>query len=49
MYDIRRIPRWLTGFLDHMLSAFAKHGRLNLTLHCKGDLHIARGGTPSYP
>jgi len=28
------------GFLDHMLSAFAKHGRLNLTLYCKGDLHI---------
>eukprot|EP00667_Euglena_gracilis_P021829 EG_transcript_24054 len=28
------------GFLDHMLSAMAKHGRLNLTLRCKGDLHI---------
>ena len=28
------------GFLDHMLSAFAKHGRLDLSLRCRGDLHI---------
>lgn len=28
------------GFLDHMLHAMAKHGHLDLTLKCKGDLHI---------
>ncbi len=28
------------GFLDHMLSTLAKHARLDLTLSCKGDLHI---------
>lgn len=28
------------GFLDHMLSALAKHGRLDLRLRCKGDLHV---------
>lgn len=28
------------GFLDHMLSALAKHGRFTLRLRCKGDLHI---------
>ena len=28
------------GFLDHMLTALAKHSRVNLTLTCKGDLHI---------
>jgi len=28
------------GFLDHMLSALAKHARFDLKLHCKGDLHI---------
>ena len=28
------------GFLDHMLCALAKHGRLDLTLKCKGDLEI---------
>jgi len=28
------------GFLDHMFHALAKHGRFDLTLHCKGDLHI---------
>ncbi|CAM9148258.1 unnamed protein product [Chrysoparadoxa australica] len=28
------------GFLDHMFHALAKHGRLDITLHCKGDLHI---------
>ncbi len=28
------------GFLDHMLTALARHGRLDLTLHCKGDLEI---------
>jgi len=28
------------GFLDHMLTALSKHGRIDLTLSCKGDLHI---------
>jgi imidazoleglycerol phosphate dehydratase HisB len=28
------------GFLDHMLTALAKHGRFDLELTCKGDLHI---------
>src|SRR5262249_18356635 len=28
------------GFYDHMLTAFARHGRFDLTVHAKGDLHI---------
>jgi imidazoleglycerol phosphate dehydratase HisB len=28
------------GFLDHMLTALAKHARFDLRLECKGDLHI---------
>lgn len=28
------------GFLDHLLSALARHGRFDLTLRCEGDLHI---------
>ncbi len=28
------------GFLDHLLTALAKHARLDLVLRCKGDLHI---------
>lgn len=28
------------GFLDHMLTALSKHGRIDLTLSCKGDLHV---------
>ena len=28
------------GFLDHMISQLAKHGRFNITLKCVGDLHI---------
>src|SRR5690554_5125340 len=28
------------GFFDHMLTAFAMHGRFDLKVHCKGDLHI---------
>lgn len=28
------------GFLDHMLTLFAKHGRFDMTLSCKGDVHV---------
>jgi imidazoleglycerol-phosphate dehydratase len=28
------------GFFDHMLTALAKHGALDLELSCKGDTHI---------
>lgn len=28
------------GFLDHMLELFARHGLFDLTLTCKGDLHV---------
>lgn len=28
------------GFLDHMLAQLARHGRLDLALRCRGDLHI---------
>ncbi|MEM7623031.1 MAG: imidazoleglycerol-phosphate dehydratase HisB [Planctomycetota bacterium] len=28
------------GFLDHMLSALAKHARIDIRLRCEGDLHI---------
>lgn len=28
------------GFLDHMLEALAKHARFDLTVRCKGDLHV---------
>jgi imidazoleglycerol phosphate dehydratase HisB len=28
------------GFLDHMLTSFAKHARFDLHLRCKGDLDI---------
>jgi imidazoleglycerol-phosphate dehydratase len=28
------------GFLDHLLTAFARHGRLDLVVKCEGDLHI---------
>jgi imidazoleglycerol-phosphate dehydratase len=28
------------GFLDHMLTALARHGMFDLTLRAKGDLHI---------
>lgn len=27
-------------FLDHLLSALGKHARFNLSLRCRGDLHI---------
>ncbi len=28
------------GFLDHMLTLFARHGRFDLKLSCKGDLDV---------
>jgi imidazoleglycerol-phosphate dehydratase len=28
------------GFLDHMLILFAKHGRFNLEVNCKGDVEV---------
>jgi imidazoleglycerol-phosphate dehydratase len=28
------------GFLDHMLTLFAHHGRFNLTVKAEGDLHV---------
>ncbi len=28
------------GFFDHMLTHVARHGLFNLTVECKGDLHI---------
>lgn len=28
------------GFLDHMLTLFAKHARFDLTVACKGDTHV---------
>lgn len=28
------------GFLDHMLTLFAKHGRFDLTVECKGDTYV---------
>jgi len=28
------------GFLDHMLTLFASHGRFDLTVHCSGDSYV---------
>lgn len=28
------------GFLDHMLTLFARHGRFDLTVSCKGDVYV---------
>ena len=28
------------GFLDHMLTLFARHGRFDLTVRCVGDTHV---------
>jgi imidazoleglycerol-phosphate dehydratase len=37
------------GFLDHMLSALAKHGRFDLYLRCVGDLHVDDHHTCTLP
>ncbi len=29
-----------SGFLDHMLTLFAKHGRFDITLNCDGDTEV---------
>ena len=29
-----------TGFLDHMLELFARHGRFDLKVTCNGDIHV---------
>ncbi len=28
------------GFFDHMLQSFAKHGKFDLDIYCKGDIHV---------
>jgi imidazoleglycerol-phosphate dehydratase len=28
------------GFLDHLLTSFARHARWDLTVRCEGDLHV---------
>ena len=28
------------GFFDHMLDSLSRHSLIDLTVHCKGDLHI---------
>ena len=28
------------GFLDHMLTLFAAHGKFDLSVTCKGDTHV---------
>ena len=28
------------GFLDHMLTLASRHGRFDLTVHCKGDIQV---------
>ena len=28
------------GFLDHMLTLFARHGGFDLTVSCKGDTYV---------
>ncbi|HNV86687.1 MAG TPA: imidazoleglycerol-phosphate dehydratase HisB [Candidatus Omnitrophota bacterium] len=33
------------GFLDHMLELFAKHGKFDLEIAAKGDLHVDRHHT----
>ena len=30
------------GFLDHMLTLFARHGRFDLQVTCKGDTYVDR-------
>ena len=28
------------GFFDHMLESFTKHSQMDITIRCKGDLHV---------
>jgi len=28
------------GFFDHMLESFTKHSQMDITIKCKGDLHV---------
>lgn len=28
------------GFLDHMLTLFARHGRFDMSVSCKGDTYV---------
>ncbi len=28
------------GFFDHMLESFTKHSQMDITLKCKGDIHV---------
>jgi len=28
------------GFFDHMLESFTKHSQMDITVECKGDLHV---------
>lgn len=28
------------GFFDHMLEQIARHGNIDLSIHCRGDLHV---------
>ena len=37
------------GFLDHMLTLFARHGRFDLTVTCKGDTWVDDHHTVEYP
>ena len=40
--DGKGTSRVATGipFLDHMLELFSRHGLFDLTIECRGDLHI---------
>ena len=29
-----------SGFLNHMLTLFARHGNFDLTVNCKGDIDV---------
>ena len=34
------VPDTACGFLDHMLTLFARHGRMDLNVTCKGDVWV---------